>query len=100
MIYKRTDLVPVSKNSVVRYLTDQGWERKNSRDGRLLKLTLAGDGSSDEVNLIFSNSPDEEKSEVAAAIDTIVQLYDVPRLQITQALGALAYDLGPVDISG
>ncbi|WP_245475554.1 hypothetical protein [Mesorhizobium sp. M7A.F.Ca.US.006.01.1.1] len=80
----------------MRYLTDQGWERQASRDGKLLKLSLGDDdNASQSVNLIFSNGapPEKEMAEVAAALETLVQLYDVTPSQFAQALISLAYDL-------
>lgn len=95
MSFTRRELVPVSKNAVIRYLTDQGWQRENSRDGRLVKLSLQDAESADPVDLIFSTraEPQQERNEVAAAIDTLTQLYDVSRFQLTQSLASIAYDV-------
>jgi hypothetical protein len=86
-------LVPVSRGAVIRYLTDQGWRRQSSRDGRLTRLSLDADTSGEAVDLIFSTSAQEERSEVEAAINTIVQLYDTTATRVTQQLAHLAYDL-------
>ena len=95
MSFTRRDVVPVSKNAVIRYLTDQGWHRETSRDGRLLKLSLGNPKEQSSIDLIFSTGSEEkkERNEVAAAIDTLTQLYDVSRIQLTQALASLAYDV-------
>ena len=80
---------------MVRYLTDQGWTRQSSRDGKLVRLYLGKADAADTVNLIFSNTspPEEERSEVSAALDTLEQLYGRPRSQLTRAISSLPYDL-------
>lgn len=95
MSFTRRELVPVSKNAVIRYLTDQGWQRETSRDGQLVKLSLQDTESADAVDLIFSTraAPQQERNEVAAAIDTLTQLYEVSRFQLTQSLASIAYDV-------
>ncbi|AQZ52664.1 hypothetical protein [Martelella mediterranea] len=96
MSFTRKEPVPVSKNAVIRYLTDQGWQRETSRDGRLVKLSLRDAESADHpIDLIFSMAaePQHERNEVAAAIDTLTQLYDIPRFQVTQILASIAYDV-------
>jgi hypothetical protein len=94
--FTRKEPVPVSKNAVIRYLTDQGWRREVSRNGQLVKLSLQDIESADlPVDIIFSmeSKPQLERNEVAAAIETITQLYDIPRFQLTQTLASIAYDV-------
>lgn len=96
MASQRTDLPSIPKSTVIRYLTDQGWERQSSRDGKLLKLSLAGRSDlSQPVNLIFSQEsrPEEESAEVASALETIQQIYDLSFYEISRSLISLACDL-------
>lgn len=90
MTEQATGMVAVSRPAIIRYLTDQGWRRQTSKDGRLTRLWLEADVTGEAVNLIFSTSAREERSEVAAAIDTIVQLYDTTPNRLTQQLAHLA----------
>lgn len=80
---------------MIRYLTDSGWARQTSRDGKLIRLSLDGREASETVNLIFSTTARDadERTEVAAALDTLEQLYETPRFEIVQSISSLAYDL-------
>lgn len=95
MSFPRKELVPVSKNAVIRYLTDRGWQRETSRDGRLVRFSLNDTETAAPIDLIFSkeSDPKRESNEVAAAIETLTQLYDVPRFQLMQKLASIAYDI-------
>jgi hypothetical protein len=95
MVNQRTDTMLISRGSVIRYLRDLGWQRQVSRDGRVVRLALAEQEGSDPVNLFFSlvPAPEIERSEVAAAIETLSQLYEQAPMELARKLSALPYDL-------
>ncbi|MDW9508798.1 hypothetical protein GOA81_28085 [Sinorhizobium meliloti] len=84
-----------TKQSIMRYLLRQGWKQQTSRDGALTRFVgVEGDGSP-PVNIFFSTESggaDADQAELAAALETIRQVYGLSESALHAMLAALSYD--------
>ncbi|WP_104667994.1 hypothetical protein [Ensifer adhaerens] len=85
----------VTKQAIIRYLVRQGWAQQNSRDGSLIRLVLSDDDARPSVNIFFSVASagaDADGAEVAAAAETIQQIYGLSESALRANLVSLTFD--------
>lgn len=85
----------VTKQAMIRYLVRHGWKQQSSRDGRLIRLVLADDANRPPVNIFFSIDSvgaDADGAEVAAAAETIQQIYGLSETALRANLVSLTFD--------
>jgi hypothetical protein len=84
-----------SRRSILRYLTARGWNAKRSRDGRFVTAVLSAQDPREQVELFFTDNtrPEVQSEEVAAAIRTISQLYELNLQDAARAVSALPFDM-------
>lgn len=83
-----------TKQSIMRYLVRKGWKQQTSRDGALTRFVHADDANS-PVNIFFSTESggtDADHAELAAALETIRQVYDLSESALRAMLASLSYD--------
>ncbi|MBX4893619.1 hypothetical protein [Rhizobium bangladeshense] len=84
-----------TKQSIMRYLLRQGWKQQTSRDGALTRFGGAEGDGSPPVNIFFSTESggaDADKAELAAALETIRQVYGLSESALRAMLASLSYD--------
>lgn len=84
-----------SRETVVRYLTNRGWIKQRSKDGRLLRLRLdQHEGLKGPVNVLFSTHADAEQQamEVGLALQSLRQIYRLNEEEVRDRLVSLDYD--------
>ncbi len=85
----------VGKQNIERYLVDRGWSRQISADGSLTRYQLTDrEGLAGLVSIFFSNAADLEASaaEIAAAVETIRQVYQMSEPALRAGLTSLSFD--------
>ncbi|ACE91187.1 hypothetical protein RHECIAT_CH0002230 [Rhizobium etli CIAT 652] len=84
-----------TKQSIMRYLVRQGWKQQTSRDGALTRFVRAEDDGRPAVNIFFSTESagdDADNAELAAALETIRQVYELTESGLRAMLVSLSFD--------
>ena len=84
-----------TKQSIMRYLLRRGWKQQTSRDGALIRFVLGEADVRPPVNVFFtaeSAGPESEAAELAAASETIQQVYGLSESALRASLVSLAFD--------
>ena len=85
----------ISRQNIERYLADRGWKKQTAADGSLVRYQLSGkEGLEGAVHIFLSNTDDTDTraAEVAAAIETVRQVYHLSDHELRSSLTSLAFD--------